>query len=123
MLPNFDLTLEQLRSMTRAQIRQAITDAIAPMSKREMIQWLLQADIVNDPPLRTYGADGQIIKQVEIDRDAETRERVRGKVTTWTYYPTGEVDTIIISDRDAVDGEISRRRIKHYRDGRPPKEL
>lgn len=119
---DINLTPAQLRAMTRAQIRTAITDAVSAMTKREMIIWLIRADAVEDDPIDTY-ENGQIVRRVEITRDPETGERMRGRVKTWTYYPSGEVDVITISNRDAADGEVSKKRIKHYRDGRQPKEL
>lgn len=119
---DINLTPAQLRAMTRAEIRTAIVDAVSAMSKREMIVWLIQTDAVEDDPIVTY-ENGQIVRRVEITRDPETGARMRGRVTTWSYYATGEVDIITISNRDSADGEVSKKRIKHYRDGRPPKEL
>ena len=119
---DINLTPAQLRQMTRAEIRTAIVDAVSAMSKREMIVWLIQTDEVEDDPIDTY-ENGQIVRRVEITRGPETGARMRGRVTTWSYYATGEVDIITISNRDSADGEVSRKRIKHYRDGRPPKEL
>lgn len=115
-----NLSADQLRAMTRAQIRQAITDVFTPMSKRELIVWLLETDIIQDAPVETRTPDGQPIRRVEYYRDVETGAKIKGKITTWSYYPNGDIDIIRTSDIDESDGEIGHTRIKHYQDGRQP---
>ena len=118
-----DMTLEQLRAATVAEILSSIKDYLVAHcpTKRALIAFLLDADTLPDAPVCTYYPDGQIMQIVEVIRDAETGVVVSGVKTTYTYYPTGEVDVIVIAKLDAVDDEISRVKIKHYLDGRQPK--
>ncbi len=116
-----NLTLAQLRLATKAQIITAIANYLTDrFSKRQLIAFLLDADIVTDPPARSYAKDGQPASETIIDRDAETGAAVITHTTRWTYYPTGEVDTITLSDLSAATGEETARTIKHYVDGRQP---
>jgi hypothetical protein len=113
-----NLTLEQLRAATKAQI---VADITAKMTKRDLLIFLNDgSDKVQDEPKRTYCKDGQQESQIEVERDVETGARTGGKVISWSYYPTGEVDEITISLRDATDKETARKVIKHFVDGRQP---
>lgn len=110
-----NLTLAQLRAATKAQIIAAIGNYLTNnFTKRQVIAFLLDADIVPDAPARTYGKDGQIESETDVDRDAETGTIIARRTVSWTYYPTGEVDTITITEGAAV------RIVKHYLDGRQP---
>ena len=60
------------------------------------------------------------IRRVEVTRDRLTGKVLGRKYMDWTYYPTGEVATITISERDASDVETARRVIRHFADGRQP---
>jgi hypothetical protein len=79
----------------------------------------LERDKEPDEPIRTY-KDGQIIKQVDVECDVETGQMTGGRVITWSYYPTGEVDEITIGQRDEMNAEISRKVIKHFTTGEQP---
>ena len=116
-----DVTLEQLRSITKTQIITKLSDWLTNnFTKRQLILWLLGADFIFDNPITAYGSDGQIISQIEIRRDGETGLQVEKIITTWTYYPSGEVDTIITRIYDASNVLINTKTIKHYRDGKQP---
>ena len=120
-MSNFtDLTSEQIRTATKEQIVANINSTLARMSKRDLVVLLLETETVSDTPVCTYGKDGQIAKQVEVERDVATGEKVSGRVIEWTYYKTGEVDKIIVSQRSAADKEIGRKVIQHYLDGKRP---
>lgn len=106
--------------MNAAQIRAALVAARAGKSKRELLIDLLDGDRYSDDPIRAYMPDGQIFSETFIERDIETGLQVAAQVVTHTYYPTGEIDTIVISTRDASNVEIARKTIKHYRDGSQP---
>jgi hypothetical protein len=67
-----------------------------------------------------FRPDNQIDSQIEIVRDPETKERIRSTETLWSYYETGEVDTIAIVEKDALEKVVSQTSIKHYLDGRQP---
>jgi hypothetical protein len=69
-----------------------------------------------------HRSDGQIESKVETVRDIATKEVIRSTETGWTYYPTGEVDTITIVENDADGKGISRKEVKHFLDGRQPEE-
>ncbi len=120
-MPNItSLTLAQLRTSTAAQVRTAVATYLSGLSKRQLILFLMDTDRIPDDPIRTYRPDGQIATHTEVDRDTETGAMTGGRVLTHTYYAGGEIDTIIISTRDASNIEVSRKTIKHYADGRQP---
>ena len=124
-MPNLtNYSLDQLRAATKPQILTAISSRLTAMTRRQLVLWLLDLDdqnsAVSDAPIGAYRKDGQVESQIEVERDAETGARVGGRVTTWTYFPTGEVDTVIISERNAADKEMAKRVIKHFTDGRQP---
>ena len=56
----------------------------------------------------------------EVCRDLLTNAVVSRRVTRWTYFPTGEIDEIAVTEFDAQGKETKRPTIKHYRDGRQP---
>ena len=83
-------------------------------TKRELLIEIVGAETLSDEPARTYCKDGQIESQSEVMRDVETNEIVSTKQMTWTYYKTGEVDEITITENGKT------KVIKHYIDGRQP---
>lgn len=115
-MPNIaNLTLAQLRAATKAQIITAIANYLTNnFTKRQIIAFLIDADVVADPPARTYRTDGQIESETNTDRDAETGALISTRQVRWSYYPTGEVDTITITEGETV------RTVKHYLNGQPP---
>ena len=123
-MPNWsNLTLEQLRAATKAQIVTAITNWLNNRTKRQIIALLIDMDVVADTPDVTYWPDGQIKRRDEVFRDA-LGDVTGGRRTNYAYYPTGEIDTITIIDVDAdLTTVLGRRTIKHYLDGRQPKEI
>lgn len=115
-------TLEQIRAATKAQIITFITNKLDNFSKKQIIVWLFENVIeIADKPTTVVRPDGQLTSQSEIIRDVETGALVTTKTITWTYYATGEVDTITIVVTNSVGTEMSRTVIKHYKDGRQPK--
>lgn len=84
-------------------------------NKRAALIELNGGDTVADDPITTYCDDGQMESQTQIFRDVETLKEVSRKTIAWTYYDTGEVDTITISETGKPD-----KKIKHYTDGRQP---
>ena len=120
-MPNITtLTRAQIIALNQGQLRAAINQVINGWTKREMVLFLLDSDRIVDTPIITRRVDGQVETYVEVERDMETDVRIGGRRLTYTYYPTGEVDTIVISQRDAADKEKSKRTIKHFKDGRQP---
>jgi len=116
-----NLTIQQLRASTKAQIITAITAYLqANFTRRELIRLLWERDTDWDEPIRTYRADGQIESQIEIERNDDTRVQVSKRVMTWSYYATGEVNVILVQVYDAMDVLKRTKRIKHYRDGKQP---
>jgi len=118
-----DLTIEQLRNSTKAQILDSIRAYMqANYTRRELIKLLRERDTIWDDPIDTYYPDGQIESSNEIERDDDTLAQVSRRYTTWTYYQTGEVNVIKIEKYDENDVLKKTQRIKHYRDGRQPIE-
>ena len=115
------MTLAELQASTKAQIITSIRDYLtANYTRRQLIQLLRDRDTEWDTPTMTYRKDGQIERQTETIRDVETGALISTKTITWTYYETGEVDEIIISETDADGKKLSQKKIKHYKDGKQP---
>ena len=116
-----DVTLAQLRALTKAQIINRLSTWLTNhFTKRQLILWLMDIEVMDDEPVRTYRADGQITSEVVITRDTETNSQVNKRIVTWTYYATGEVDTITIKVYDGSNVLLRTKAIKHYTDGRQP---
>ena len=116
-----DVTLAQLRSFTKTQIINRLSTWLTNnMTKRQLILWLMDIEALDDEPVRTYQADGQITSETIVTRDTETNAQVNKRIVTWTYYATGEVDTITIKVYDGSNALLRTKAIKHYTDGRQP---
>ena len=116
-----DVTLAQLRSFTKTQIINRLSTWLTNnMTKRQLILWLMDADVINIEPVRTYRADGQIESETTIDVDTETNLQVNKRKVNWTYHATGEVDVITIKTYDGANNLLHTKAIKHYKDGRQP---
>lgn len=115
------VTLEQLRALTKTRIINKLTTYLTnSMTKRQLILWLMESDVINIDPVRKYRPDGQIESETIIEVDTENAAQVRKRITAWTYYPTGEVDTITIKQYGGADTLLKTKAIKHYTDGRQP---
>ena len=110
------LTLDQMKAATVAQI---LADVAANNTKREICTELLGSDRISDVAV-TYDDQKRIVKRVETERDLLTGDVLGSVVTTHTYYKTGEIEDIVVSERDAKDAETARRTIKHFADGKQP---
>jgi hypothetical protein len=116
------LTKDQLRALNKNQIISAIgTYLTAAYTRKQLIQGCLDRDTDWDNPICTYGPNG-IESQNEIERDIETDAQVSRKLTTWTYYNSGEVNVITIQTFDETDTLKKQKKIKHYKDGKQPEE-
>ena len=116
-----DVTLEQLRALTKAQIINRLSTWLTNhFTKRQLILWLMDIEVMDDEPVRTYRADGQISSETIVTKDTETNLQVNKRVVTWTYYATGEVNVITIKQYDANNVLLHTKAIKHYKDGRQP---
>ena len=115
-------TIAQLRAATKTQIINAISNYLTNnFTKRQIIIWLLNnTNILANATISIYEPDGQVRSQTDRNMDIETGLQVDGRVVTYAYYPTGEVDTITISTRDSANKEIAKKIIKHFIDGRQP---
>lgn len=120
------LTIPQLRAATKTEILQNVGQYMAAnFTKRQIILWLVQDSIDADgrltlPPERTYHPDGQVAQEDIAIYDLESGEKVGGTRTKWEYYPSGEIDIVTLLELGPDDGELTRRRIKHFLDGRQP---
>lgn len=116
------LILSELRTSTKAEITSNVRQwMMANLSKRQIIAWLMDADRIPDRTIVTYDDQGRVTRRVDRWTDPETGDALSGRVMTWTYFATGEVRFIVISDRDGDNVETRRRRIRHWRSGRQPR--
>lgn len=116
-----DVTLEKLRSMTKTQIIDRLSTWLTNnFTKRQLILWLMDIEVMDKPAVRAYRSDGQVEYESVTMVDTETNKQVSRRETTWTYYATGEVDTITIKHYDSSDALIRTKAIKHYTNGKQP---
>ena len=122
-MPNLsNLTLAQLRAATSAQIVTAITNKLNTLTKRQLIEFLLDVVDFPDNPVCTYRADGQIASETVIARDA-LGAKTGTRVITWTYFdklPRTPVSVITVRELNTADAETSKRSIQHFADGSQP---
>lgn len=116
-----DVTLEQLRAATKEQIITKLSKWLTNnFTKRQLILWLMDIDAMEIEPIRVYRADGQVTKETSITVDTETNLQTNKRVTTWSYYVTGEVNIITIKTYDGNNVLLKTKAIKHYTDGKQP---
>ena len=111
------LTLNELRAATIAQI---LADVAANNDKRAIVQELLGQDRIVDRPTITRDDQGRIVKRAQVERDLLSGEVMGGRETTHLYFKTGEIQDIVVSERDAKDKWMGGHTIKHFTDGRVP---
>jgi queuine/archaeosine tRNA-ribosyltransferase len=116
-----NVTLEQLRAYTKTQIISKLSTWLKNnFTKRQLILWLMEIDVMQLEPERIYQVDGQIASEISVTVDTETNLQVSKREVTWTYYATGEVNVITIKQYDANNVLLHTKAIKHYKDGRQP---
>jgi hypothetical protein len=116
-----DLTIQQMRSATKAQIITSIGNFLqANFTRRDLIRLLRDRDTTWDVPVYTYNPTGQPVSCLELERDDDTQAQIRKILTSWAYYPSGEIDTITIQNYSANNALTSQKVIKHYKDGKQP---
>lgn len=116
-----NVTLEQLRAMTKAEIITRLSKWFTNnFTKRQLILWLMDIEAMPLDPVRTYRADGQIESETTVTVDTETDAKLEKRVTTWSYYTTGEVNIITIEVYDGSNNLLRTKVIKHYTNGRQP---
>lgn len=110
----FPKPITPITDLQKQTVTQLKTAATAGLTKRDLLIIANGSDTISTDPVRTYRKDGQIASQVEVVKDVETNTVILTKTITWTYYPTGEVDEITITENGKT------KVIKHYIDGRQP---
>jgi hypothetical protein len=124
------LTLTQLRATTVAAIRTAMKARIDLLTKRQLTVlelWVREFDVdapltLDDDSVVTTRPDRQAESQTTVQRDA-LGVKVGSRRVTWEYFPSGEIQTITVTDRDAADAQVARRTIRHFLDGQQPSEV
>ena len=124
-MPFEDLTLEQLRAATKDQIITRVVNILTSMSRKRICEFVWTIKDVSFEPISlstlTLNHDvpeGQLLRVYE--KTDILGNKTGSTKTEWTYYPTGEVDTITITELDNLDQTISTQTIKHFTDGRQP---
>ena len=125
-MPNYTrLNLQQMIAATKIDIIRAQAEGLAAeFDKRGLIKYLLElGETVTITIPTTHYPDGQVDMLEEREIDVETSTLVRRKRTKYTYYTELTPAPVNIIEELVTDGQgaqISRRRIKHFPDGRPP---
>jgi hypothetical protein len=120
-----DLTIEQLRAATKEQIITKIVDILTSITRKKVCEfvWTIKGVSFGSISLTTLTVNHNV-PEGQLIRIYETTDILGNKTgstkTEWTYYPTGEVDTITTTELDALDQVISVKTLKHFRDGREP---
>ena len=81
------------------------------MDKEAIIQAILEGQTHTQSSIERDG-DGNQLRQEDLTYDAYTGGLVGQRVVTWTYYPNGVVDTIVVNDGKE---ELT---IKHAKEGK-----
>ncbi len=110
-------TLDELRSMTPAEIRTAEAAYFAPLPKKGLIEFEMDATEFTDKPEVTTGEHG-ITSRSQTVRDA-LGNVVRVEATSYSYFPTGEVDEIAKIVRNASGDVIDDGLIDHSLTAQP----
>ena len=105
------MALSDLQGKTPAELN--------AMTKANIIASILEGQTTSDV-VRTATAKGDNSTLVEATRDLATGTVIGSRETSWTYYATGDVNEIVVVEKDAAAKEMSRRTVKHYKDGRQP---
>ena len=120
-----DLTIDKLRNEAIGQNRARVTTLVAEMNKKEVCEFIWTIKGITFAPINLeIPTEAENIPQGQLHRayrmDDILGEKLGSRKIDWAYYPTGEVDTITITDLDANDIIISVKTLKHFRDGREP---
>lgn len=120
-----ELKLEELRALTVGQITAKIVQELNRMTKKQICEfiWGIKNTPAEEVKLTSTlksddGPDGQITRIEETQNILGVK--LGSRKTDWSYYPTGEVDTIDITEFDDQDKVVSQKGIKHFVDGRQP---
>jgi len=115
--------MDQLRTQPKAAVCNNIGNWMKDnLTLAQIMAWLLDTEVIADTPTCTYNEQGKQTSQIDVACDLVTGLQSSKRMITWTYYPTNEVDEIEIKTFDAGDTLIAHKKIKHYKDGRYPKE-
>lgn len=90
------------------------------MTKAEIIAAILEGQTDSEIEVNEAQPGLGPIRRVGVLRDRVTGEVLSREHIAWTYYPTGEVDTITISHWDATGKETERLVIRHSTSGSQP---
>ena len=122
------LTLQDLRDATHTELMQGIHFGLVNYPKKELceIMWAM----------KTMDPFGMKIETLKMNRNVPEGQLLRihektdllgnktgSTKTEWTYYPTGEVDLIVLSELDGLDVVVGVKKIKHYLDGKQPEVI
>lgn len=124
-MPFEEVTLQQLRSNTLGQNRAIVTSYVAKLKNKDVCDfiWTIRGITIPEISLETI-TEKQDLPQGQSIRVYQKTDILKNKMgsrkTEWTYYPTGEVDTITTTQLDENDHVTSTKTIKHFTDGRQP---
>ena len=121
-MPNWTtLTLAELRAAGHptGKIVSEVAKYLNSKTKKEVIELLMDTEIFSRPAVVTKRHDGQMERR-KVETENALGDKTGGTVTTYTYYPNGDIEDITIVHRDG-DGNITEQyTIHHYQDGRQP---
>jgi hypothetical protein len=111
------IKLTQIASQSLAETQAMVLDGL---DKRQLVVLTNGTDILYTNPECTFREDGQIESMVQSWSDLVDGTPLGSREIDWTYYDTGEVDTITTTEYDGDGNETRNDVIKHFTDGRQP---
>jgi hypothetical protein len=124
-MPLIDITIDQLRDTTKEHLIDLITERLKKMEKKELYNWLWTIKDIEtqDHTFETIasakdGENGQIERVTTLEDIIG--DKIGEKIALWTYYQTGPVDEILLSETDQNDKVTQEKTIKHFLNGNEP---
>ena len=121
-MPNWSsLTLAELRSAgyPTGKIVSEVAKYLNSKTKKQVVEMLMDTEVFSRRPVVAHRHDGQI-ERCEVETEDALGDKTGGTVTTFSYYPNGDIQDITIIHRDENDKVVRQYTIHHYQDGRQP---
>jgi hypothetical protein len=113
-------------SLVYGQTASDISNKLIPLIKSELSEVSTKIDAIIARKTETIVeskdcSNGQVLRRIQtLDREGK---KLGEKKIEWTYYSSGPVDIITITQLDQNDRETSTKKIKHFLDGRQPQGI
>lgn len=117
-LKNSHITQVAVQSLAETQAM-----VLDGMDKRQLVVMKNGTDILYSEPECSCRKDGQVESMVQSWSDLVDGTPLGSKEINWTYYETGEVDTITTTEYDGDGNQTAQNIVKHFTNGQQPVEM